>query len=175
MKDVTIENQQAKATDLAWLAGIVDGEGSILITKNGHKGSFHGHNMVIQFHITNTCANIISKSQEIINALGINCRIYSKDRKGSDKWKPAFRIDISRFSQLKVLLTAIYPYLVSKHGQAELVLRFIERRINANRTPYAQEDLDILQEYDDKYRKGYLDEWVSKASETKRGTSTTSD
>ena len=168
MKDNTIDNQQAKAVDLAWLAGIVDGEGSILITKNGHKGNYKGHNMVVQFHITNTCGNIINKSQEIINSLGINCRVYARDYQGANKWKVCFRIDISRFKQLKVLLEALLPYLVSKDGQAKLVLRFIDRRLTKNRTPYEQEDIDIIDEYITKYRKGYLDKSIAKASETKR-------
>lgn len=169
MKDVTIDNQQAKAVDLAWLAGIVDGEGSILITKNGHKGNYHGHNMCVQFHITNTCGNIISKSQEIINSLGINCRLCTQDKGALNKsWKTAFRIDISKFSQLRILLAALLPYLVSKKGQAEIVLRFIDQRLAKGKTFYDKDDIAVIDEYINTYRRGYLDKAIAKASETKR-------
>lgn len=160
-------DQQAKKTDLAWLAGIVDGEGSILILKNGHKGSYKGHNMVVMFHVTNTCGNIIAKTQEIIESLGVGCYIRTRENKGY-KWKPSFRLDVSKFAHLKILLEAIRPYLVSKHGQADLVLRFINKRIDKNRKPYDDEELGIIDEYMSKYRKGYLDKSVVKASETKR-------
>lgn len=173
MTDATMGNQQAKDVDIAWLAGIIDGEGSILICKNGHKGSYHGSNMSVQFYITNTCSNIISKSQQVINDIGVNCRIYTKQYKGANKWKDCFRIDVNKFSQLKVLLEAVLPFLVSKKGQAEIVLRFIDSRASKGRTPYDTDEIAMIDEFITTYRKGYLDKSISKASETKREASTT--
>lgn len=150
--DNTIGNQQAKETDLAWLAGIIDGEGSILLGSKGHFGEFkgfHGINIGASIYVTNTCANIINKCDEIIRSLNVNCRIATKPP--TTRGHVVFRIELCKMANIKILLEAIMPYLVSKIGQAKLVHRFVTQRMLKGKKQYDETDLEVITAYYDEY------------------------
>lgn len=58
--DITMDNKQATPIDLAYLAGLMDGEGCIMITKSkiSNKPVYN-----CQVKITNTDVNLIEKIQ----------------------------------------------------------------------------------------------------------------
>lgn len=146
--DITIDDQQAKDTDLAWLAGIIDGEGSILLGSKGHFGEFkgfHGINIGANIYVTNTCGNIINKCFEIITSTGASCRIVSKAP--TSRGNAVFRLELAKMAHIKILLEAIMPYLVSKIGQARLVHRFVSQRMLKGKKQYDENDLSVIEDY----------------------------
>lgn len=156
MKMNEMGNQQVKDTDLAWLAGIIDGEGSILLGSKGHRGEFPGYNGLMigaTIHVTNTCGNIISKCEKILDALGVSFR--TSDKTTASNKTQVWRIDMGKMTHIKTFLTAVSPYLVSKHGQADIVLRFVTRRMartsNGKAQPYDAGDKEVIDEYFSKY------------------------
>lgn len=147
-----IDNQQAKDTDLAWLAGIIDGEGSILLGSKGHRGKhlgYHGLQIGATIHVTNTCGNIISKCEEILDTLGVSFHVADKTTP-SNKTQ-VWRIDISKMSEIQTLLEAIMPFLISKIGQAKIVHRFVvrrqEKKSGGRFLPYDDGDKAVIDEY----------------------------
>ena len=149
-------NQQAKDTDLAWLAGIIDGEGSILLGSGGKRGQFpgyHGLQIRATIHITNTCANIISKCEEILDQLGVSFHV--ADKTTASNRTQVWRIDIGKMEHTQRLLEAIMPFLVSKIGQAKIVHRFVVRRQNRKAKglsgAYDDDDIKIIDEYYNTY------------------------
>lgn len=145
-------NQQAKSVELAWLAGIIDGEGSILLGSKGkankHPG-YHGIQVGATIHITNTDGNIINRCVEIISSLGVNCHIANKGF--TPNHSVVYRIDIGKMAHIKTLLEALMPYLIGKIGQAKLVHRFVSQRITKWEAglprKFGEDDLEVIDEY----------------------------
>lgn len=146
-----MDNPQAKSEDVAWLAGILDGEGSFLFLDNGHKGSYKGKNVVPVVYITNTCGNIIEYSVKVMQELGFNPRIYTKQYQAKSTWRPCFRIDVMKYSHMKILIEAVLPFLRGKAGQAKLILRFLNAREGRMRTHLDDECFAILDQYFEEY------------------------
>jgi hypothetical protein len=107
--------------DLGWLAGIIDGEGSIttqvLTRKTG--------NICITPFVTiiNNDSNIINECSRILNELGFKHKWYG--RKNSN----VFNMRLEKQERVKQFLIIIRDYLRSyKKEHAEVILEFIESR-----------------------------------------------
>jgi hypothetical protein len=114
------ENQQG--TDLAWLAGILDGEGSIGLYKNGNGKNY------VRVTITNTDPLMYVAIKKILHHHLIPVYIImdgqDRDKGWRDKWRMAFTGNTAPTR----LLTTILPFLISKKEEAELALEYIRSR-----------------------------------------------
>lgn len=127
------------AYSLAWLAGAVDGEGTIGIYHN--KGprslptSFHP-----VFRICCIDEVFILEIDRVLRTLGLQYppRKY-KAPNARQGW--CWHIAISKRKALQVLYKALIPYLVLKRRNAAISLEFLEAE---KRRPRAQETLDRL-------------------------------
>lgn len=107
--------------EIAWLAGIVDGEGCIYGHRINQGRYATGGNICIEVRIQATSLAMINKIAEICDGIGV---IYSIE---NSRWlakstKPAHRICIGRAAEVSRFLTAIFPYLVVKQREAEVAL-----------------------------------------------------
>jgi hypothetical protein len=101
-------------TDLAWMAGIIDGEGCITITRRS--GPRHVNSLYLR--IANTNETMILRITELFRGAKV---YYSVDKRPQNKpvyiWqksgKPAAEI-----------LKQVFPYLVAKRAQAEIAIAF---------------------------------------------------
>ncbi len=152
-------NQQATLIELAWLAGIVDGEGYIGIQyyhtrrKNISVG--------VELSISNTDEQIIFKSQNIIQKLGVNPYIqsYAYGLKNRPQNKKQLKVVVHRMKQLSILLDNINPYLTgNKKERAILVLEFCKSRIvcyiPGRPVPYSDREIEIIEKCMAKQRRG---------------------
>lgn len=156
MDNIEMGNQQAKSTDVAWLAGIIDGEGSILLGSKGKANKHPGYNGIqigATIHIVNTDGNIIDKCCEVIASLGVSYHLAHKGFTANHS--PVYRIDIGKMIHIKTLLEAIMPYLVGKIGQAKLVHRFVSSRLEKHAAglprKFGEDDLATIDEYYNTY------------------------
>lgn len=114
--------------ELGWLAGIIDGEGTITICRiNGFMRP------IIQ--IVNTNTSLILESQRIIESMIGRRLSIGKVKDYGKSVLSCYRIQYIKHSDLKIILTTIFPYLVAKKEQARLVLEFLEIRMNIIRKP----------------------------------------
>lgn len=168
VKDVTMDNQQERW--LGWLAGIVDGEGTISLQmyhKPNNKirvvpivGIVNSHKETL-----NLCEDIISNVLDI--EASHQCRMLKK--KGNS---PCWQIRIDGYKSVKSFLEGIRPYLVTKADMADVVLEFIESREEnrlkrdekgrIQRTGYSSRECELLLE---SRRTNY---WLAKSLETIR-------
>ena len=124
------ENQQvtkdnlSNNENLAYLAGIIDGEGSLLITKTL---SHNRYCYTSRLQIPNTNEGIINKICEVLDFWNINGHIETRDR--NKKHKICYVITINGVNKLIKLLPIIIPYLFGKREQAKLLLRFCKSRL----------------------------------------------
>ena len=112
-----------------WLAGILDGEGSIGIgrSKQGERYIY-----VAQVQMVSCGYPIIQKYQELVNSLGMTKTITTSRRERSGYIGEEYYIHIGRQQDVKTLLEFIKDSLVEKQEQAEIVLEFVNKRIAAN-------------------------------------------
>ncbi len=139
-------------TDLAWLAGIIDGEGTVSFNK-GRSGKNRPTPVIM---ITNTSESLISKSQRILFDFDIDFKILRRkflDKKWAKSyWKPCLTIYVRKLKSVENLLILILPYLACKDEQAKLVLeslRSVKRtrenygRMASLRVPFANRVWDL--------------------------------
>jgi len=149
-----MDNAEPTPTDVAWLAGILDGEGSLVtsVLKTRKVNS-------IGFHIRNSDLLLLGKCQMIIQAL-INkpIKIYSiKFRKNPifKSQKLEYSIDFRAYKDVFRVLTVLYPHLTSKKRKAGLILDYLKVRLeefdtrhkSANLTPKAKEAFKYLMKH----------------------------
>lgn len=114
-------------TDLAYLAGLIDGEGCIAIQKSKQNGR---PTYAINFKVTNSDPNIVDRVQSIMLGLGVNPYIREKNNQDRPEWKSWFDIYLTKGSNIQTVLRAVLPYLVGKRARAFIMLRYIDKMID---------------------------------------------
>lgn len=112
--------KNATMADLAWLAGIIDGEGSIFVMRNTRTDRERTFNYVMRICVQST-DDIMARECLNITGEGYTFPVYEKreNQQNSLKWqvngKKAVRV-----------LKALLPYLKVKKDQAESAISFQE-------------------------------------------------
>lgn len=118
-----MENQQVTKENLAWLAGIWDGEGSFLMDKQ--RNSKGKYNYSVRISISNSCPFMIVKIINILKNLKIGFHLSDMKTKN-----PFWMIRIAgSMIKKKNFINFLLPFLVTKQPQAYLMLNFIESRL----------------------------------------------
>jgi hypothetical protein len=121
---------------IAYLAGIIDGEGCIYIQRRKTKC---GWSYFPRFQVTNTNRNLMEWIKNTFGGL-----IYDKPRKHiNPKWKMQIEWFTTR-ELLDKLLIFIIPYLVIKRKQAEIMIEF---RNSFKKTKRGQTVPEDIQDY----------------------------
>lgn len=113
--------------ELAYLAGLWDGEGTITIFKNRSNNGYE--KLCPTLGIVNTDLEIINAVLSILDKLKVSFHIFEKEGKKKDKHKLCYQLTSRNSRYIEVVLQAMLPYLRGKKSQAELVLRFVKKRI----------------------------------------------
>jgi hypothetical protein len=131
-------------TRLAYLAGLIDGEGSFScyrINIKGRQRTYGGITKSLVIHNTNK-AMIETAAATMTEVIGVPVR-WGKENRLTVTGKEVWYVWMSGGNQLRTLLPALIPYLVTKQKQAQLMLKLLERK------PYSrvtQEEVDIVNE-----------------------------
>jgi intein/homing endonuclease len=109
---------------LAWLAGIIEGEGCFSLVTAGRYNFFQ-----IAITITNTDLLLLNECINILSSIGINARLTYRSKKIINR-KPRYDVVLNGFENMKKFIDIILPFMKSsKKAQAELMGNFLERRI----------------------------------------------
>lgn len=138
-------------TELAYLAGIIDGEGCISINHAGVWKKTKAFQCKVR--VANSNQNLINWVMQILGKLDIKAHItHSKRCEDNPKWKRVYDVAVLNQTKCHTLLKAISPYLIGKKAQASLLLEWIESRWNQKRPegfryiPYSKRELEIVQQ-----------------------------
>lgn len=130
----TIPSQEI--TDIGWLAGIIDGEGSLAHYYSRRKGQSklgvpYKESPVFGVYIINTDMEIMSYAKGIYEKLGLFAQINEKSaskkqREGSFAYsKPCYELVVRRRKDVEELLKLVTPYLRGyKKAKAQAMLDF---------------------------------------------------
>lgn len=114
---------------LSYLAGLIDGEGSICISTcrrwhwtNAAKTSRK------QYQHFGIYVNVTNTAMEMMRWLVTNFggQYYPKARKNPKKWAPGWTWEVRGKANRKQILLSVLPYLVVKKAQALLALEYLE-------------------------------------------------
>lgn len=107
----------------AWLAGIIDGEGSLVLSKQKNFNS-----LVCSLNIQMTDKETIEKVQKIYFEMGVTAApIVMIDRR-NEKWKNIWQVRVRRTLDLLKVAHACSKYSVTKRAQWNAMLMFLEAR-----------------------------------------------
>src|SRR3990167_8928955 len=110
--------------DLAYIAGLYDGEGCITLVKQIEKRRSK------EYIYYNPKASIGMTNRKAIDFVAERFKGNIWFIKKNGVWKPLYHFDISNCKRVFVFLKEIYPYLQVKKEQARIVLEFIASREN---------------------------------------------
>jgi hypothetical protein len=153
----TMDNQQTTSEQLAWLAGIMDGEGSFIISFVQPKY----YSAAVS--LTNSSPEMINCVAKILDDLEVSGHIYYESLR-TKKHKRCYHLTIRNNVKIEKLTTILLPYLVAKKAQAELLLRFVQSRLKYHRI-VSQDKLGRLTGVK---RQGYSEEEVKICEQLKR-------
>lgn len=124
---------------VAWLAGIIDGEGSIGLIVSNRADKFRSQTIrtKVKVVIANTDMAIIERCIEAFHVIGVGH--YRRNERPAaglvvgtmvKKFKPISMLEVSGFKRVRTLLYATREWLCGAKAQrADLLLTFIEGRI----------------------------------------------
>ena len=114
-------------TKLAWLAGVIDGEGCIGIFRKTVKHRSGNVTTVPTPYITivNSSQALMSECKSILDGLGIS--MYGLHYSRNETHRPLKRFLIKNHESLEILLDAILPYLVGKKDQGVLLREYLSK------------------------------------------------
>ncbi len=121
-------------TDLAWLAGFLDGEGSFMVIHLAGKRlkALGGKYIAPRITLVNTDEPTLKEVQRILVDLGlphhVSRRIGGVNKNGH-KWADSWDIRVQGLSRCKRWCEILIPYLRTKKSQAQAMLALIESRL----------------------------------------------
>ncbi len=116
----------ANPLDVAWLAGIVDGEGSFIGQHVKNKeGMYTG--ISVNIKISNTCLPMLDRVQHVVYKItDVKKRIL---KHSEVKGVRCSTIQVTNQRACKKLCEALIPHLTAKRKQAELMLKYCNSRL----------------------------------------------
>lgn len=129
--------EEASEFEKGYLLGLIEGEGSIYVTKTRSRGYLY---FQPKLTIANTKLSVIQKAQEIMGG-----KIYKERRWGRrrDIWILQITTTIDVYNVLK----ALQPYFEGKRGQCDLMIRFCETKMESGgRSKPTREQAQICEE-----------------------------
>lgn len=141
-------NQQATATEIGWLAGIIDGEGHIGLSK---QNSAKFNTIRFDLQIVNTDFAITDRVVAIYNKLGVNPHVRNRVH---DKASLATNriVSLCKMAHIRIVLTAVLDNLTGvKKERAIIMQALIESRLGKKRTPYTQHEYSLIAQFKDRF------------------------
>ena len=121
--------EEISDSDLGYLAGLIDGEGSLGIGKSMQRGRCI---FTPQIQMDNTDKKIMKKYIEILNKFGLDKKPTITKRNHIRNWNDIYSVTIAKLTDIKSILESIKDVLVGKHERALILLEFVNKRIDAN-------------------------------------------
>ena len=118
--------------DIGYLAGIIEGEGSIYFCTKLKRP---------RIRISNTNIEILNKCIQILRDFGIDAKL-RQQRQGNEKWKIGYSVDIDKLKDLEKILIIIKPELSGKKKQADVALNYFNKKISVEEATLLTKELN---------------------------------
>jgi len=118
-------------TDIAWLAGIIDGEGCFSVKRQVKRLS--GNRVVMRacyqvwIVVCNTSEPMIRRIEKVLDAIGVKHQPVRRVWKGKKATRWQYWIHVARKHEVLLLTEALLPHLTAKKDEAEVVAWYMRR------------------------------------------------
>ena len=126
--------------DAAYIAGFLDGEGSISILR-GKTRRGKSYRCFLAVSVSNTCREVLEWIRVLVGGgkVSENSSRLHQEKVALGVWKPIYNLHWGG-KKSEEILRAVYPWLRVKKGQAEIALRFRE---TVNRKTHSWERVPV--------------------------------
>ncbi len=141
LQNATIRLDGLSEAQVGYLAGFLDGEGGIQITRTTRKDREYTIALHPCVYFTNTNHEAIHSIRSWLSA---GCIVVAKQKQGHHK--PTFNLHITGTKNIIELLARLRPYLIIKTERADTMTRFCKSRASHNRGKerrYTEEELSL--------------------------------
>ena len=144
--------------DLAWAAGIIDGEGSIFVMKQGRKDRERTHNYIMRVSVQSTDPYMSKELCKLFPDGAVFTQEIDKRPNNSDtlKWQIQGR-------KAANVLKQIVPFMRVKHEQAQLAIDF-QAETKKHWRHMLNTDYELQEDYYFKLKQAKKDLKIGKAS-----------
>ena len=143
----------AQDVDLAWLAGLIDGEGCFSIYSVS-RADAETPSPSANLTITNSNYLLLNRCKEILDELGIKY-LYHDPKNGHQRGRKVMRIRVKNYSSIRKLIELILPFLVGKADQARIMLEFVSLAGQRGKLSY-QDRTELMNRIKELNRRGHL-------------------
>lgn len=126
-------------TDIAWLAGVFDGEGCVYVLNSRRRGGRVVRSLSLA--LTNTSSALVEKYISILRGGGLSPQVILEP---SYTKRPAYYVKVARKAEALVLARAILPYATSKRLELLLAVEYLERACATRQHVATQQDIEVL-------------------------------
>jgi hypothetical protein len=126
-------------TDIAWLAGVFDGEGCVRVQRSKRRGGRCVFSIVLT--LANTSTDLVDRYLTILRGLGLtpNVDLATKYTK-----RPIFYVKVARKNEALALARSLAPYATSKRSELRMAILYLERACESTHHTASPHDLEIL-------------------------------
>ena len=133
-----MEKRGVKEVDWAWLAGVIDGEGTISLIHRKTKGHYEFEPIIAVSQKMRTGMPLLKKVAKITGRNIIR----------TGKRELNYRsVQVYGYESILYVLKNIYPYLTSKKERAKLMMKFCESRIKNFGYHLTPEEVEIIKRF----------------------------
>lgn len=139
------------ATDLAWLAGIVDGEGCFSVKRPivRQSGKRQGSRTAYQIWLVlcNTSKPMMDRVSQILTDHGVGHKAMRKVWKGKRATRWQWWLEVQRKHELLKITELLLPHLTAKRDEASITVWFLSKACQVEhyyRTPFDQAVLESM-------------------------------
>lgn len=129
----------ASKIELAWLAGILDGEGCFSVKRQMYRNRYGRHSgrmsLALWVVLCNTNEPMIRRAEQLFHQIGANPQPVRRVWKGKKATRWQYWLHVARKDSVLLLTQAVLPYLVAKRVEAEVFVWYLTRacRVRAYR------------------------------------------
>jgi len=135
--------------DAVWLACAIDGEGGVELDKDNRRPSV----LLPEVIVHNTCIEFIEEACRIMQT-----KIEAKPRSVAyykEEWKTGYFTRTRKQRKIKEILELTLPFMIVKKKQAELLLEWVNIRINLhNGKSHLERETEIYYELKELNKRG---------------------
>jgi hypothetical protein len=136
-----LDNSQA-IRDLGWLAGVLDGEGSVILGVFTRKNNTKQYFTRVCFY--NSDEDVVNKVVKILDKNDIPSYTESRLQYGNLGDRKGFTVTVGKQEAIVKLLGMIKNDLTCKKTRAELLTRFCESRLKHQNKTINEEESDMI-------------------------------
>ena len=122
-------SREVPETDIAWLAGILDGEGWVGLTRQRRRPEDSRRTRYPAYiSISSTSWPIMDKVKSVMEAIGVTPYFTRQPQGMSGRKREGWQVRTGSLAGVETALRAMLPYLTRNRPFAELVLEYLDLR-----------------------------------------------